>query len=103
MAGQQIRLILPEEIGQLKNNWGYKTLKELMLASEFFDIIEEPTEKGGVRVLYRPKPQLAYCAYGRLLQSVLDTSNRTVREDGWALLSTALQQIEQSLTEEFPL
>jgi hypothetical protein len=40
-----------------------------MLASEFFDIIEEPTEKGGVRVLYRPKPQLAYCAFGRLLQS----------------------------------
>ncbi len=58
VADQQIRLILPEEIAQLKNNWGYKTLKEVMIASEFFDIIEEPTEKGGVRVLYRPKPHL---------------------------------------------
>jgi hypothetical protein len=30
-----------------------------MLASEFFDIIEEPTEKGGVRVLYRPKTSVS--------------------------------------------
>jgi hypothetical protein len=103
VAGHQIRLILPEDIGQLKNNWGYKTLKEFMLASELFDLIDEPTEKGGVRVLYRPKPHLAYCAYSRLVQSVLDTSNNTAREDGWALLSTALSQIEQSLTEEFAL
>ncbi|MDO9270555.1 MAG: hypothetical protein Q7T96_15740 [Methylobacter sp.] len=59
VACQQLRLILPEEMGQLKNEWGYGTLKELMLASELFDIIEESTEKGGIRVLYRPKPELA--------------------------------------------
>jgi len=55
VAGKQIHLILPEEIGQLKTAWGYKTLKEFMLASQLFDIIEEPTKKGGIRVLYRPK------------------------------------------------
>lgn len=59
VACQQLRLILPEEMGQLKNEWGYGTLKELMLASGLFDIIEESTEKGGIRVLYRPKPELA--------------------------------------------
>jgi hypothetical protein len=45
VAGQQIRLFLPEKMGHLKNEWGYKTLKELMLASEFFDISEEPLKK----------------------------------------------------------
>jgi len=103
VAGQQIRLILPEEMGQLKNSWGYKTLKELILASEFFEIIEEPTEKGGIRVLYRPKPELAYIALNRLFNSLLDISNRTARADGWTLLSTASQQIEQTLAEDFAL
>lgn len=37
------------------------------------------------------------------MQLLLDTANKTVREDGWVLLSTALSQIEQSLTEEFAL
>ena len=45
-------------MGQLKDRYGYKTLKELILATEFFDIREEPTKKGDVRVLYRPKPEL---------------------------------------------
>lgn len=103
VAGQQIRRILPEEMDQLKNNWGYRTLKELILASEYFEIIEEPTEKGGIRVLYRPKPELAYSALNRLLNSLLDTSNRTARADGWTLLSTASQQIELTLAEDFAL
>ncbi|TAK64906.1 hypothetical protein [Methylobacter sp.] len=103
VTGPQIRRILPGELEQLKHKWEYKTLKELMLVSEFFEIIEEPTEKGGIRVLYRPKPELAYSAFNRLLNSLLDTSNRTARADGWTLLSTAIQQIEQTLAEDFAL
>lgn len=82
VTGPQIRRILPGELEQLKHKWEYKTLKELMLASEFFEIIEEPTEKGGIHVLYRPKPELAYSAFNRLLSSLLDTSNREARADG---------------------
>lgn len=102
VASQQIRLILPEEMRQLKIKWGYKTLKELVLATEYFDIIEEPTEKGG-RVLYRSKPELGYSAFRRLMESALDTSNKSARADGWALLSTASQQIEKSFAEDFAL
>jgi hypothetical protein len=103
VAGQQIQMILPRETWQLKSKYGYKTLKELMLASEFFDIIEEPTEKGGVRLLYRPKLELAYSALNRLFNSLLDTSNKEARADGWTLLNTASQQIEKSLAEDFAL
>lgn len=103
VAGPQIRRILPGEMEQLKNQFGYKTLKELMLASELFDIVDEPTEKGGIRVLYRPKPELAYSASNRVLSSLLDTSNRAARTDGWTLLSTASQRIEETLAEDFAL
>jgi hypothetical protein len=57
VAGQRVRQILPGEMEQLKSKWGYKSLKELVLACELFEVIEEPTEKGGIRVLYRPKPE----------------------------------------------
>jgi hypothetical protein len=57
VAGQRVRQILPGEMEQLKSKWGYKSLKELVLASELFEVIEEPTEKGGIRVLYRPKSE----------------------------------------------
>jgi len=102
-AHRQLRLTLLEDMGHIKNRYGYKTLKELMLASEFFDIHEEPTKKGGVRVLYRPKPELGYGAFNRVFNSLLDTSRRTARADGWTLLSTAGQEIEQSLAEDFAL
>ena len=102
-ADRQLRTTLPDEMGRLKTSYGYKTVKELIRASEFFDIKEEITKKGGVRVLYRPKPELAYGAFNRLLNSLLDTSRRTARADGWTLLSKAGQKIEQSLAEDFAL
>lgn len=43
----------PDEIRTLKAKYGYKNLKKLMLATEHFDIAEENTKKGGVRVIYR--------------------------------------------------
>ena len=55
-AGQLIRQHAPEEMAVLNERYGHKTLKGLILATEIFDITEEPTNRGGVRVLYRLKP-----------------------------------------------
>jgi hypothetical protein len=59
-AEQCIHKQVPEEVVGLKKNYGYKTLKEVILASEYFDVIEEQTNKGGIRVLYRIKPDLEF-------------------------------------------
>ncbi len=50
-----------EEYAAMANQYGYKSLKALILATGLFDIVEEPTRKGGIRVYYRLKP-------GRILQ-----------------------------------
>jgi hypothetical protein len=102
-ADRLLRLTLPEEMGRLKSSYGYKTVKELIGASELFDINEEPTKKGGVRVVYRPKTELGYSSYNLLFNSLLDISRREARADGWALLSTANQEIEQSLADDLAL
>ena len=60
IAGEQIRKHAPEEISGLYQNYGHKTLKGLILATELFDIKEEPTNKGGIRVLYRLKPNWTF-------------------------------------------
>ena len=57
---QFIRQQIPEEFANLEKRFGYKTIKEILLATEFFDIAEEPTKKGGVRLLYRIKPDLSF-------------------------------------------
>ena len=57
---QFIRQQVPEEFANLEKRFGYKTVKEILLATEFFDIDEEPTKKGGVRLLYRIKPSLSF-------------------------------------------
>lgn len=56
-AGELLRRHAPEEFAMMKERYGYKTLKSLILAAGVFDILEEPTEKGGVRVLYRVNPR----------------------------------------------
>ena len=53
IAGQLVKQHAPEEIARLKPNYGHKTLKSLIIASEVFDVREEKTQNGGVRVLYR--------------------------------------------------
>ena len=55
VAGQLIRQHAPEEIALLKERYGHNSLKSLILATELFDLYEETTEKGGIRVLYRLK------------------------------------------------
>jgi len=54
IAGQLIRQHAPEEIASLKERYGHKSLKALILATEIFDLYEEPTDKG-FRILYRLK------------------------------------------------
>jgi len=48
----------PQEIDNLKKTYGTKKLKKAILATEVFDVTEEPTDKGGMRVLYRIKPEI---------------------------------------------
>jgi hypothetical protein len=54
IAGQLVKQHAPEEVALLKERYGHESLKELIVATEIFDIYEEPTEKG-FRVLYRLK------------------------------------------------
>jgi hypothetical protein len=59
LAAQQVQALLPDELVNLKKRKGCKTLKEILLASELFEIESETTNNGGTRVLYRVKPELA--------------------------------------------
>ncbi|MCS6095109.1 hypothetical protein G3444_06955 [Shewanella baltica] len=44
-----------DDMKHMRKRHGHKTLKSLMLATELFDIENETTEKGGIRVRYRLK------------------------------------------------
>jgi hypothetical protein len=46
-----------EEMISIKNQYNFQGLKELILATKIFNIYEEPTKKGGKRVLYRLKDE----------------------------------------------
>lgn len=59
-AANSIRQYVPEEVATLEKRYGYKKLKEAILATEFFDVNEEQSDKGGIRVLYRIKPDLKF-------------------------------------------
>lgn len=56
-AAQLLRQHAPEEFAAMPQRHGHQTLKSLILATELFDVVEEPSKKGGVRVLYRLKPE----------------------------------------------
>ncbi|MCQ3980366.1 MAG: hypothetical protein DPW09_43695, partial [Anaerolineae bacterium] len=55
-AGHLIKQRVPEEIASLKKSFGYKSLKEFILAAKIFDVYEEPSNNGSIRILYRKKP-----------------------------------------------
>jgi hypothetical protein len=59
-AIQFIRQHAPEQLTDLYKRHGYKKLKDIMIATEYFDISEELTNKGGICVLYRIKPDLNF-------------------------------------------
>lgn len=59
-AAHSIHQHFPEELTNLEERYGHKKLKAIILATEFFDITQESTDKGGIRVLYRIKPDLNF-------------------------------------------
>ncbi len=93
-AMQQIRQVLPGEMERLNTRWGYKSLPELMEATELFDLAKENLSNGGYRWMYRPKPALAYASMYRVFQAITDLANRTDNKDGWTSLMAAIQHIE---------
>ncbi len=53
IAGHLLEKHIPEEKAAMKERYGYSSLKKLMLATGLFEIIEEPTNKGGLRISYK--------------------------------------------------
>lgn len=45
-----------EEVGELKRKYHCKTLKQLVQATDLFNLQDEHTDKGGTRTVYRHKP-----------------------------------------------
>ncbi len=54
---QRVEKEIPHEIKNLRNKQAYKTLREFLQATHLFDLVEELTAKGGLRALYRLKPE----------------------------------------------
>ncbi len=54
-AGKLIKTQAPEERALLREKYGYKTLREFLLATELFEFAEESTKGGGKQVLCRLK------------------------------------------------
>lgn len=52
-ADNIIRELEPNELKDLGKRFGHRTLNALLLATELFDVEDEPTPKGGRRTLYR--------------------------------------------------
>lgn len=57
-AGDLLEQLAPEERERLKERYGHGALKPLLIASELFEVKDEPTGGGGSRVIYRVKPEL---------------------------------------------
>ena len=54
-AGNEIKQVLPGAFDKLKEQFGFKTFKDVLLVSELFDLLEEETNKGGKRWFYKLK------------------------------------------------
>lgn len=52
-AGQVAAKEHPDELARLVERYGFKTLKQLLIASELFDVMDECMPKGGSRTLFR--------------------------------------------------
>jgi hypothetical protein len=56
VAGKILKTERPEEVARCLKQCGVKTLKGIVLAAEIFELKEEPTGNGGIRLLYRLSP-----------------------------------------------
>lgn len=54
-AGQLVRELAPDSLNQAGKRFGHSSLKRLVVASQLFDVAEEPTTNGQTRTLYRLK------------------------------------------------
>ena len=54
-AASLVGISAPEELKDMKEKYGHKKLKNFILATQVFDLKEEATDKGGIRLLYRSK------------------------------------------------
>jgi hypothetical protein len=54
-AGDLAKKELPEEVKNIKERYGFKTLKTLLVGSEMFDVFDEPLSGGRFRTLYKNK------------------------------------------------
>jgi hypothetical protein len=52
-AGQLVRCQEREAVEKMKERYGHRTLKGLLVASELFEILDEPLPSGGSRTVYR--------------------------------------------------
>lgn len=52
-AGGVANKELPEEVKNLNERYGFKTLKKLLVGSEVFDVFDEPLSEGRFRTLYK--------------------------------------------------
>lgn len=52
-AGQIVWREEPDELKNMAERYGHRTLKKLLRATELFDIEEEATAGGGTRTIYR--------------------------------------------------
>jgi hypothetical protein len=43
----------PQELDDLQKRYGHRNLKGILLAAEFFDVVDEPLAGGGTRTVYR--------------------------------------------------
>lgn len=54
-AGNEVKSVCADDLEHLKKQFGLKTLKDILIASELFDLKSEQTNKGGERWLYKLK------------------------------------------------
>lgn len=54
-AGQLLQQNAPDHLEEVKKKYKCRTLKDLILKTEIFDLEDEPTAKGGRRTIYRFK------------------------------------------------
>lgn len=55
LAGDLATRDLPDEIKNLRERYGFKTLKQLLIGAGIFNVLDEPTSGGSFRTLYRRK------------------------------------------------
>lgn len=53
LAGDLAAKELPDDVKHLKERYGFKTLKKLVIGSELFEIFDEPLASGAFRTLYK--------------------------------------------------